>query len=163
MESTITKEVIANTLEAFNKFTIVEVKVISAEGLQKTKCISSKMRPYAEVWISSKESTVGTPILSFGGQNPIFHHLLEVVCDKEVLFSNSAILNIEIFHRSSKRGKDKHLGKASICLVDESYNSQHSKVYTCPLTLKCGKQMGFVSFTMKLKQMAFICDPFSKM
>jgi len=160
MDSTKRNEIIANTIEAFTTSTIVEVNVVSAQDLQQTKWFSSQMRPYAEVWISSKTNGVGTYVQKYGGQNPKWNLTpLEVVCEKELLFSNSTLLNIEVFHRSSKRGRDKHLGTASLFLTNEHYNSEHSKVFTCPLILKNGEKKGSINFTIKHKQYIIICEP----
>ncbi|KAG0576887.1 hypothetical protein KC19_5G115400 [Ceratodon purpureus] len=83
----------------------VEVKVLSARSLMDVKrwSLSEKMSPFAEVWISSKESKKNSTILLNGGRNLVWNSdILQLFCTHTGLFRQSTYLNIDVFHPGSK-------------------------------------------------------------
>jgi hypothetical protein len=149
---------VARTAEATNHMVVVEVGILSAQGLQwpqarglkRLKFWSSIMWPYVNAWISPDDQDTKTSTKDSEGPNPVWEDLLLVVCNKEQIFSKNAELKLEVLHRSSGVGKNKHLGTATIALSHVHF-SDPSKVFVCPLVQTSGREQGVIEFTMTIK------------
>jgi hypothetical protein len=108
------------------------------------------MWPYVNAWISPDDQDTKTSTKDSEGPNPVWEDLLLVVCNKEQIFSKNAELKLEVLHRSSGVGKNKHLGTATIALSHVHF-SDPSKVFVCPLVHTSGREQGVIEFTMTIK------------
>jgi hypothetical protein len=155
---------VARTTEATNHMVVVEVDILSAQGLEwpeapglkRLKFWSSTMWPYVNAWNPDDQDAKASTLVS-KGPNPVWHDLkglhpdpLLVVFKKEQIFSKNAELKLEVLHRSSGVGKNKHLGTATIALSHVHF-SDPSKVFVCPLVHTSGREQGVIEFTMTIK------------